>query len=105
MMSMNVLLLAVAKLTVLEKVQAVPMATWISLMVFFIVLFILVRIWKSLKEINDIVPWIALITIGGTVVVYWTYERTEPKFLTPIFNQLAKHLPSRIEYKEADAPR
>lgn len=105
MMSMNVLLLAVAKLTVLEKVQAVPMATWISLMVFFIVIFILVRIWKSLKEINDIVPWIALITIGGTVVVYWTYERTEPKFLTPIFNQLAKVLPSRIEYKDSEAPR
>ncbi len=103
---MNVLLLAAAaKPTVWEKVQAVPMATWLSLIIIFIVLFILVRIWKSLKEINEIVPWIALITIGGSVVLYWTYERTEPKFLSPIFDQLAKILPSKIEYKESDAPR
>lgn len=97
-------LLATAKPTVWEKLQAVPKETWLSLLVLAVVIFILVRVWKSLKEINEIVPWIALITIGGTIVLYWTYERTEPKFLSPIFNQLAKVLPSKIEYRETDAP-
>ena len=68
------------------------------------VIFIIVRVWKSLKEINDIVPWIALFTVGGAVVLYWTYERTEPKVLSPSFDQLSKILPSKIEYKDAKTP-
>jgi hypothetical protein len=95
---------APAKLTVMEKLQAVPKETWISLLITFAVIFMIVRVWKSLKEINDIVPWIALFTVGGAVVFYWTYERTEPKMLSPIFDQLSKILPSRIEYKDAKTP-
>ncbi len=95
---------ATAKLTVMEKLQAVPKETWISLLIAFAVIFIIVRVWKSLKEINDIVPWIALFTVGGAVVLYWTYERTEPKVLSPIFDQLSKILPSKIEYKDAKTP-
>lgn len=97
-------LLAAAKPTVWEKLQAVPKETWISLLVAVVILFLLVRVWKSLKEINEIVPWIALFTLGGAVVLYWTYERTEPKILSPIFDQLAKVLPSKIQYKDSDAP-
>jgi hypothetical protein len=63
-----------------------------------------VKLWKSLKEINDIVPWIVIVTVGGAVILYWTYERTEPKVLSPIFDELAKILPSKIQYKEAPAP-
>ena len=93
-----------AKLTVMEKLHAVPKETWLSLIIALAVIFMIVRLWKSLKEINDIVPWIALFTVGGAVVLYWTYERTEPKVLSPIFDQLAKILPSKIEYKDAKTP-
>jgi hypothetical protein len=89
---------AATKQTVWEKIQAVPKETWISTLIAIGIIIILVRIWKSLAEINEIVPWIALVTVGGTVVLYWTYERTEPKFLSPIFDELAKILPSRIKY-------
>lgn len=95
------LLLAATKPTVWEKLQAVPKETWISLLVAVVVVVVIIRVWKSLKEINEIVPWIALITVGGSVVLYWTYERTEPKVLSPIFDQLSRVLPSKIEYKEA----
>lgn len=97
-------ILAAAKPTVWEKLQAVPKETWISLLVAAVVVILLVRAWKTLKDINEIVPWIALVTIGGAVVMYWTYERTEPKILSPIFDQLAKVLPSKIQYKDSDAP-
>lgn len=95
-------LLAAAKPTVLEKLHAVPRETWVSLLIIALVLWLLVRVWKSLSEVNEIVPWIALVTIGGTVMLYWTYERTEPKMLSPIFDQLSRILPSKIEYKEKD---
>ncbi len=96
---------AAAKTTVLEKIQAVPKETWISLLIAIVVLFALVRVWNSLKEVNEFVPWIALFTVGGAVILYWTYERKEPKMLSPIFNELAKILPSRINYQDAPPPK
>jgi energy-coupling factor transporter transmembrane protein EcfT len=99
---MNTLLAAATqKLTAWEKLQAVPGNTWLQLIIFVVVIVMLVKAWKTLKELNDVVPWIVLITLGGAVVMYWTYERKEPKLLSPIFDQLAKILPSRIQYKDA----
>jgi hypothetical protein len=89
---------AASKPTVWEKIRNVPKETWISTLIAIGVIIILVKIWNSLKEVNEIVPWVALVTVGGAVILYWTYERTEPKFLAPVFDELAKILPSKIEY-------
>jgi chromate transport protein ChrA len=99
------LLLATAKPTVLEKLQAVPTATWISLLVAIVVIIALVRLWKVLREFNEFAPWIALVMVGGSVILYWTYERTEPKVLSPIFDVLSQYLPSKIQYKDAPTVR
>lgn len=92
-----------AKSTAWEKIHAVPFSTWLSLVVALVVVFVLVRVWKSLREFNEFAPWLALVLVGGSVVVYWTYERTEPKVLSPVFDVLARYLPSRIQYKDAPA--
>lgn len=89
---------AASKQTVWEKIQAVPKETWISTLIAVGIIIILVKIWKTLAEINEVVPWVAMCTVGGAVVLYWTYERSEPKFLSPIFDELAKILPSRLKY-------
>lgn len=94
-----------AKPTVWEKVQAIPMSTWVSLIVAVLVIVLLVRVWKSLREFNEFAPWIAIVMVGGSVILYWTYERTEPKPLSPVINFLAKYLPSKIQYKDAPAPK
>jgi di/tricarboxylate transporter len=91
---------AATKPSVLDKLKAIPSETWISIAIGILVIFVLVRIWKSLREVNEFVPWIVLITVGGAVVLYWTYERKEPKILTPIINELAKILPTRPAYKD-----
>ncbi len=96
---------AAAKPTVWEKIQNVPVSTWISLGVAILVIILLVRIWKSLREVNEFAPWIVLTMVGGSVVLYWTYERTEPKFLSPVFDELSKFLPSKIPYKDAPTPK
>jgi len=97
-MLLDLIATAATKPSVWEKIQAVPKETWISTLIAIGIIILVVRIWKSLAEVNEIVPWIALVTVGGAVVLYWTYERTEPEFLSPIFDQLAKILPSRITY-------
>lgn len=88
------LLFAAAKPTVWEKFQAVPASTWLNLLIGVLVLILLVRIWKSLAELNEFAPWLALVLVGGSVVLYWSYERTEPRFLTPVFDVLSQYLPS-----------
>jgi uncharacterized membrane protein len=94
--------------TLWEKIAAAPRetwATWGSYAVAIIVCIVLVRVWKSLKEFNEFVPWVALFALGGTVIMYWGYERNEPKLLKPVFDLLAPYLPSRIEYKDAPATK
>lgn len=95
---------ASAKPTVWEKLQAVPSATWISLLVAIGVLLLVVRLWKKLAELNDFAPWIVLVMVGGSVILYWTYERTEPKVLSPVMDFLSQYLPSKIQYKDAPTP-
>ena len=97
-MLLDLIATAATKPSVWEKIQAVPKETWISTLIAIGIIILVVRIWKSLAEVNEIVPWIALVTVGGAVVLYWTYERTEPEFLSPIFDELAKILPSRLTY-------
>ncbi len=90
---------AAAKLTVWEKILAVPRDTWLSLLLGIAVIVLVKRVWRDLKEINDIVPWIALVAVGGAVLLYWTYERTEPRLLTPLINKMAEVFPTKFEYK------
>ena len=96
---------ASASPTVLQKVQAIPLSTWISVVIAVVVIVIMVRAWKTLRDFNEFAPWIALFMIGGSVVLYWTYERTEPKVLSPIFDVLAQYLPSKIQYKDSTVPQ
>lgn len=102
---MQLLLAAATKLTVWDKIKAVPLETWASIAVAVLVIILLVRLWKNLREFNEFAPWIALFMIGGSVILYWTYERTEPKLLTPVINVLSQYLPSKIPYQDADSPQ
>jgi di/tricarboxylate transporter len=92
--------LITSKQTVWEKLKAVPTESWINFGVAIICVTVIVKLWKNLREVGEIVPWIVLVLMGGSVVLYTTYERCEPKVLTPIFNELARILPSKIEYKD-----
>lgn len=91
------MVLLLAKLTVWDKIQAVPVSTWIHLGGAVLALLVLVRFWQQLAELNEIVPWVVFIVFGGTSLLYWTYERNEPAFLTPVIEILAGHLPTRGE--------
>lgn len=102
---MHLFLAAATKLTVWDKIKAVPHDTWISLLIGLLIAFLLVRLWKNLREFNEFAPWIVMFMLGGSVILYWTYERTEPKLLTPVINLLAKYLPSKIPYQDADSPQ
>lgn len=84
-----------AKLTVLDRIQAVPLTAWIQLGGAVLALLVLVRFWQQLAELNEVVPWVVFIVFGGTSLLYWTYERNEPSMLSPVIDILAGYLPTR----------
>ncbi len=83
-----------AQTTVWEKIQDVPSETWANLGVALLTILMVVRLWRTLRDLNDFAPWIALFLVGGSVLLYWVYERTEPKFLSPVIEWVADILPS-----------
>jgi hypothetical protein len=85
---------AAKKLTVWERIQSIPKETWINVGIALLICIVLIKMWKNLREVGEVL-------LGGSVVLYWTYERNEPKFLSPIINELSRVLPSKIEYKDA----
>ncbi|HEX7630721.1 MAG TPA: hypothetical protein VF388_01205 [Lacunisphaera sp.] len=98
------LLLAV---TALEKIKTLPPEIWgkiaIAILAFILVIFLFRRVMKMNKIIGAIIVFVVV-----TIVFFnWVYNRTEPKFLTPIVDRIAPFFPSAGSYaaKQQTAPK
>ena len=98
------LLLAV---TALEKIKTLPPEIWgkiaIAVLAFILVIFLFRRVMKMNKIIGAIIVFVVV-----TIVFFnWVYNRTEPKFLTPIVDRIAPFFPSAGSYaaKQQTAPK
>ena len=98
------LLLAV---TALEKIKTLPPEIWgkiaIAILAFILVIFLFRRVMKRNKIIGAIIVFVVV-----TIVFFnWVYNRTEPKFLTPIVDRIAPFFPSAGSYaaKQQTAPK
>jgi hypothetical protein len=87
--------LAAAPPSALDQLRAVPKQTWINLAICVIAVIAIVKLWKGLRAINEFVPYIAAVLAGFLILFYWVYERAEPRFLTPVVEQLAHFFPTK----------
>ena len=92
--------LVAASPSTLEKIQKVPSQTWINLGICVLAVVIVLRLWRGLKKFNDYAPWFAAALAGSFIMFYWVYERTEPKFLTPVVDRLVYFLPSKTHQEQ-----
>ncbi len=83
-----------------EKLRHVPPQAWINLGLCLLAVVIVVRLWRGLKKFNDFAPWFAATLAGSFIMFYWVYERTEPKFLTPVVDQLVYFLPTKAHQQQ-----
>ena len=90
-----------ARLTAWEQLKHVPKQTWINLLICIGAVVIVIRVWRALKRFNDYAPYFAALLAGTMIFFYWVYNRTEPKFLTPLVNQLEPFFPTKSR-QEAD---
>lgn len=92
------LTLAAAETSVLDQLKGIPKQTWINLGICIVTLVVIVKVWGLLKKINEFVPYIAAVIAAFLILLYWVYDRSEPRFLTPLVEKLAPFFPSKATY-------
>ena len=94
------LLAAIEKVKPLEKLSAVSGQFWIKVILGFIVLAVAIAVIKKAMGVNRIFMIIICMVVCGLCGVYWTYERNEPAFMTPIIEPIANSgfLPQKDSY-------
>ncbi len=93
-------ILLAAHPTTLDKLRRIPTETWISLAIFAVGVFVIVKLWRTLRHINDYAPYLACCVAACCVFFYWVYSRTEPAFLTPVVERLAPFFPSHTQQQQ-----
>ena len=99
MQSAPVVPLLAAASSTWENFRRIPAQTWINLGICVLAVVLVVRMWRGLKKFNDFAPWIAAALCASTILSYWTYERTEPRFLTPVVERLTIFLPTKAKHE------
>lgn len=99
------LILAAAPPSAWEQVKRVPKETWINIGICLIAVVVIVWLWKALKKFNDFAPYIASLLAAGLIFFYWVYDRSEPRFLTPVIDKLAPFFPSKGTQQEIEGKR
>ncbi len=90
--------LAAAQTSFVDQLKTVPKQTWINLGICLVTVIVIIKVWKTLKKVNDFLPYIAAVLAAFVIFFYWIYERSEPSFLTPVIDKIAPFFPSKTTY-------
>ena len=99
------LILAAAPPSTWEQIKRVPKETWINIALCLIAVVAVVCVWRALKKFNDFAPYVAAVLAAGLIFFYWVYDRSEPRFLTPVIDKLAPFFPSKGTQQEIESKR
>lgn len=90
-----------AQTTAWDQLRGVPRQVWINLIICVLAVLIIVRLWREMKKLNDYAPYFLSVILSATVFAYWVYNRTEPRFLSPLVDQLMPFFPTKAKHDEA----
>ena len=85
-------------INVAEKLRQVPRANLVNLGLGILVLIVAIILIRQAARMNKIVLFMIVMVALFVVSFTWVYERNEPKFLTPLVDQIAPFFPSRPRY-------
>lgn len=105
MQTFLVLTIAAAPPSAWEQLQHVPKQTWINLIICVLAVVIIIRVWRTLKRVNEYAPYFVSIVAAFLICCYWVYERTEPRFLSPLVDKLAPFFPTKAKQGEIEEKR
>lgn len=84
----------------MEKLRHLPRKDVVNLGLIILVLIVAVIVIKRAAKMNKLVLGIVILVTVMVVGFTWVYERNEPKFLTPVINQIAPFFPQRPTYRD-----
>jgi hypothetical protein len=93
-----------AQANFLEKLRRVPSGTWLTLGAWILAVIVIVKLWRGLKTVNDYAPYMAAVFVGVVLFLTMVYNRTEPRFLSPLVDRLTAFLPTKSQ-QERDLDR
>ena len=99
------LVLAAADPSLWDMLRGVPKQTWINIAICVLAVVIVVRMWRALRQFNEFAPYIVALLAGFLICFYWIYERSEPRFLTPVVDKIAPFFPSKTTYTQGRPSR
>jgi MFS superfamily sulfate permease-like transporter len=84
--------------TALEKLQTLPPSVWLKVGIGVAIFVAAIFLFRRIMRMNKIIAGI-VVFVGGSVIFFnWVYNRSEPKFLTPIVEKIAPFFPSAGAY-------
>lgn len=89
-----------AQTTTLDKLRHIPPHTWLNCAIFVVGVVVVFKVWRTLRNINEYAPYIAITVASVSVFFYWVFTRTEPEFLTPVVERLTPFFPTQTVQKE-----
>ena len=105
MNALLVLTLAAAQKSAWDQLKGIPKETWINIGICVLAVVIITKVWRGLKKVNEFVPYIVAVLAAFLIFFYWVYDRSEPRFLTPIVEKLAPFFPSRSAQDQIEQKR
>ena len=89
----------------MEKLRNVPLKNLANLGLVILAVIVAVILIKMAARMNKIFLFMILALIVIVVGFTWVYQRTEPKFLTPVVDRIAPFFPSApTPYSQRPAP-
>ena len=83
-----------------DRIKHVPFQTWLNLGICVLAVVLVLRMWRTLRKFNDFAPWIVSAIAAFMILCYWTYNRNEPTFLTPMVERLTLLLPTKSKHEQ-----
>lgn len=85
----------VLAVSVMAKLEAIPRKNLMNLGLAALVLIVAVILIKQAARMNRFVLFAMVLVTVMVVCFTWVYQRNEPKFLTPLVNEIAPFFPSK----------
>ena len=79
--------------SVMQKLHALPRKDLSNLGLAILVILVVVIIIKQAARMNRFIMFTIILVTCFVIVFSWVYQRNEPKFLTPVIDQIAPFFP------------
>ena len=83
-----------------DRIQVIPGQVWINLAICIVAVIFLIRLWRGMKQVNDYLPYFAAAFASFMILFFWVYNRSEPRFLTPVVEKLTYFFPTKSKSEQ-----